>query len=95
MCKGLDRDHGHDLMRCLFGCFGLIFSQRSSDVFDMEVFQSSSLNSLVAHSRQNQCCVLDWGSYANFHCGEVLGLHLALRLFFSAQAYGNVGSQTY
>jgi hypothetical protein len=56
--------------------------------------QNSSLNSLVAHSRQNQCYVLDWGSRTDLHCSRVLEFHLALKLSSIAQAYENAASQT-
>jgi hypothetical protein len=86
MCKGLSRDLGHDLVRCLFGYLAWIFGWRSSNIFLAEVFQSSSPNFWVARSRQNQCCVLVWGSFTDFCCTEVLELHWALKLSSTARA---------
>jgi hypothetical protein len=94
MYKGLGRDCGHGLVRRLFGCTGWIFDQKSSGVFPTEVCQSSP-NSLVAHSRQNQCYALAWGSCADFHCNEVSRLRLAFTLSSAAQLCRNVGFQTY
>jgi hypothetical protein len=42
----------------------------SGRVFLAEVAQNSSPNSLVAHSRQNRCCVLAFDSCASYHCSE-------------------------
>jgi hypothetical protein len=61
-------------------------------VFVVKVPHNSSPNSLVDHNCQSQCCALAWGSYASFHCTEVLGLCPTLKNFFAAQACGNVES---
>jgi hypothetical protein len=47
------------------------------------VFRKFSPNFLVAHSHQNQCCVLVWDSFADFHCSKVLGLR---RVFILSSA---------
>jgi hypothetical protein len=56
--------------------------------------QNSFPNTLVVRSYQNQCCALAWGSCASFHCSEVLGPRLALKLSSAAQPCGNVESRT-
>jgi hypothetical protein len=56
------------------------------------VFHNFSTNSPVVHTYQNRCNARVWGSCAGFHCGEVWGLRLLLRLFSTAQAYESVES---
>jgi hypothetical protein len=63
-------------------------------VFVAEVPHNSSPNSPVDHNRQSQCCSLTSGSCTGFHCSEVLGLRSALKFSSTAQACGNVESQT-
>jgi hypothetical protein len=84
VCKTLCHDLGRDSVLCLFSCLVWIFGRKFSDVLPPEVFQKFSPNFLVARSHQNQCCVLVWGSFANFHCSVVLGLHRVLILLCAA-----------
>jgi hypothetical protein len=91
----LGHDHSHSLARRLFDFMGWIFDRRSFGSFPAEVSHSSSPNSLLAHSHQNQHCALAWGSYTDYHCSEVLGLCLALKFSFATRACGNAGSPTY
>jgi hypothetical protein len=79
MCMGLGHNRGYGLARCLFGCIGWIFDRRSLGSIPVEVYQSSSTNSLLAHSNQNQYCALAWGSCTDCRCSKVLGIHLALK----------------
>jgi hypothetical protein len=94
VCKALY----HGLCHCselrLFGCLLWIFHQNFSVALHVKVLQKISPNFLVARSHQNQCCVLVSGSFDEFHCNEVLGLHRVLILFSIAQACRNAGSQT-
>jgi hypothetical protein len=95
MCMGISHVRNHDLAHHLFGCTEWVFGRRSFDSFPAEVSQSSSPNSLVVHSHQNQYYALVWGSCTDCCCSGVLGLHLALKFSFAPRACGNIESLTY
>jgi hypothetical protein len=89
--------HGRDLgLTChLADCTNLISGQKLADFFLAEVAQSSSLNSMVAHSHRSQCCALASGSCAGYHCsGLALKIHCALMPFFAAPACGSARPPT-
>jgi hypothetical protein len=94
VCRALYHglDHGSKLR--LFVCLVWIFGQNFSDALPAEVFQKISPNFLDARSHQNRCCVLVWGSFADFYYNEVLGHHWVLILSSVSQACGNAGFQT-
>jgi hypothetical protein len=94
VCKALCRGLVRDSVLCLYSFLVQIFGRKFSDVLLAEVFQKFSPNFMSAHNHQNQSCVLVWGSFTDFHCSEVLGLHWVLILFSAAQACINAGSQT-
>jgi hypothetical protein len=81
MCMGLR-------LTCpLSDCIGLVYDRRSFGFSLAGVAQNSSPSFLEAHIHQSRCCVLAWGSYADYHCSELaLQLHRACVLFFVIQA---------
>jgi hypothetical protein len=95
VCKALRHSLGCDLVLHFFGCPMWIFGRKFSDVLPTEVFIIFSPNFLTSRSHQNQGCVLVWGSFTDFHCSKVLGLHRILILFSVAQTCENARSQTY
>jgi hypothetical protein len=94
VCKALCHGLGRDWVPRLFRCLVQIFVQKFSDVLPAEVLQKFSPNFLAARSHQNQCSVLIWGTFTDFHCNDILGLCRVLILFSAAQACENAGSQT-
>jgi hypothetical protein len=64
-------------------------------VFDARVPREFCPSCPVVLLHQSQCCAQAWGSYACFHCNEVLEFRLVLRFSSGVRAYESVESQTY